>query len=440
MGGLYSHTTRAVGTTLTANIYNTDHQNHIDNQIPTMMDDYSSNAAEMHSVADPHSGGSPSLATSLAGELERLRYRFKQQNITSEWEIFPDLVSKTAAYTASQDNKVILCDGTAGAFSVTLPAISGLSDKIFMFKKTDSTLVSAPIACSGALAGAGAGNVDDGTHSYKVTFVNAQGETEGGSTSNVVTVTDKSTDGKVALTSIPTGPASVTQRKIYRTIAGDTGSHKLVATIADNVTTTYTDNTADAGLGANVPTTSDATKPITIDGDGSETIDGALTFVLNSQYDFVIIVGGSTEWHLLGGRLTTHDHSDAASGGIVLETPSINTPTITVPVIADFTNSQHNHEDAASGGLSTSLGAWVSRSFGTAYQAATDGFVVAHLVGATDEMRGLTDGSNPPTTIRCKSEATEGSITMPVKAGDWWKVTKSAGAGAVFWIPLSWEN
>ncbi len=115
--------------------------------------------------------------------------------------------------------------------------------------------IDAPGACTAALAGDGAGNVDDGTHSYKITFVNSHGETEGGTTSNVVTVADKGADGKVALTGIPVSTSSeCTSRKIYRTVAGDTGSHKLVDTLSDNTTTTYTDNTADASLGANVPT------------------------------------------------------------------------------------------------------------------------------------------------------------------------------------------
>jgi hypothetical protein len=114
--------------------------------------------------------------------------------------------------------------------------------------------IAPPGACTDDLAGAGAGNVDDGAHSYKITFVTSSGETDGGTASAGVTVADKSTDGKVALTAIPTGSAGVTARKIYRTVAGDTGDYKLVDTIADNVTTTYEDDTADAGLGAVTPT------------------------------------------------------------------------------------------------------------------------------------------------------------------------------------------
>jgi hypothetical protein len=89
-GGLYTHTTRAVGTVLTANIYNSDHQNHIDNHIPSMVDDYSENTAQMQTIADPYPAGSPSLASSLAGELSRLRYLIKQITGEANWYIDPD--------------------------------------------------------------------------------------------------------------------------------------------------------------------------------------------------------------------------------------------------------------------------------------------------------------------------------------------------------------
>ncbi len=113
------------------------------------------------------------------------------------------------------------------------------------------TSVTAPTACTGALAGAGAGNVDNGTHYYKITFVNEAGETELGTNSNSVTVSDNTTDGQVSLTDIPVSTSgSVTARKIYRTKAGDS-NYYLVDTISDNTTTTYTDNIADSSLSGN---------------------------------------------------------------------------------------------------------------------------------------------------------------------------------------------
>lgn len=118
-----------------------------------------------------------------------------------------------------------------------------------------AALTAPTTAATAALAGAGAGNVEDGTHSWKITFVDAQAvESAGSAKSNVLTVVDKSTDGQVSLTSIPTGAANVVSRKIYRTVAGDAGNHLLVGTIADNVTTIFTDNVADGSLGAASPT------------------------------------------------------------------------------------------------------------------------------------------------------------------------------------------
>ncbi len=72
--GLYSHNTRATGLTLTASIYNTDHQNHIDNHNTEQMDDYSTSVAQMQTQTDPGEQGSESQPTTLAGELERLRF------------------------------------------------------------------------------------------------------------------------------------------------------------------------------------------------------------------------------------------------------------------------------------------------------------------------------------------------------------------------------
>ena len=119
----------------------------------------------------------------------------------------------------------------------------------------------APGAPSAAMAGAGAGNVDNGTHAYLATFVTAAGETQAGTPCAPVTVSNKTVDGKVALTGIPLGGSSVTSRKLYRTQAGGS-SYLYLATLADNTTTTYTDNTADAGLGAGAPSTNSTVDPL----------------------------------------------------------------------------------------------------------------------------------------------------------------------------------
>ena len=126
MGALYSHTTRATGTTLTAAIYNGDHQNHIDNGTPQMHDDYSSNVAQMQATNSPGTVGAESLATSLAGELERLRHVIKTLHGGAQWypgsllAVAADTVAKSA-YDAQGD--ILIAE--AASTPVSLPFPSG---------------------------------------------------------------------------------------------------------------------------------------------------------------------------------------------------------------------------------------------------------------------------------------------------------------------------
>ena len=85
MPGLYTHTTRAAGTILTAAIYNADHENHITNHITTMIDDYSANVATMQTTTDPGEVGTESLATNLAGEIARLRKLIVEITGKAQW-------------------------------------------------------------------------------------------------------------------------------------------------------------------------------------------------------------------------------------------------------------------------------------------------------------------------------------------------------------------
>src|SRR5574340_1131128 len=73
-----------------------------------------------------------------------------------------------------------------------------------------------PSAVTVALASpAVAGNVDNGAHRYLATFVTADGETQAGEVSSVVTVADKTVNGKVTVSGIPVGGNAVTARKLY---------------------------------------------------------------------------------------------------------------------------------------------------------------------------------------------------------------------------------
>lgn len=110
--------------------------------------------------------------------------------------------------------------------------------------------VTTPTAPTVALAGAGIGSVDNGAHRVKVTFVTGVGETEAGAQSGVVTVVDKTADGKVAISNIPvSASALVTGRKVYMSDVAGTGFFLLSnGTISNNTATTLTANDSDATL------------------------------------------------------------------------------------------------------------------------------------------------------------------------------------------------
>lgn len=121
-------------------------------------------------------------------------------------------------------------------------------------------MVAASVAVPGAptLATASGTTLGVGVYKYQITFV-VGGETSGGTEASITTTSNNT---NVNLTNIPLGPAGCTQRGVYRTaVGGATGTEKLVAYIADNTTTTYTDSTADGSLGANIPTTNQSGTP-----------------------------------------------------------------------------------------------------------------------------------------------------------------------------------
>jgi hypothetical protein len=97
--------------------------------------------------------------------------------------------------------------------------------------------------------------VSNGHYSWAVTFVTAAGEV-----GHVFTGLNLWPLGvgntKANLSGIPiSSDPRVTSRRLYRTQDGGGSTLLLLATIADNVTTTYTDTTADASLGAAPPAT-----------------------------------------------------------------------------------------------------------------------------------------------------------------------------------------
>lgn len=130
---------------------------------------------------------------------------------------------------------------------------------------------------------AGAAGALTGTYTYRQTYVTADGETEGSPVSASITVTAKAITVTVNVSPNP----KVTSRKLYRTVTGGT-QEKLVTTLSDNVTTTYSDEIADGSLGANVPTNATAVTGLELFPAGyheSVFYDGLMARLMKNQGD-----------------------------------------------------------------------------------------------------------------------------------------------------------
>ena len=80
-----------VGETLTAADLNAEFDNILNNLDPSGVDDASTNLSAMQTTVDPYPLSTPSLATDLAGEIQRLRYLIKQITGEAQWYMDPEM-------------------------------------------------------------------------------------------------------------------------------------------------------------------------------------------------------------------------------------------------------------------------------------------------------------------------------------------------------------
>jgi len=136
---------------------------------------------------------------------------------------------------------------------------------------------------------------------------------------------------QVVISAIPIGSASVTARKIYRTAANG-AQLKLVATLANNTATTYTDAAADASLGANAPAgdTSGLQQPAGQVPAGSTSLPVAGTAAFAASGGWAVIGNGEQviRYSGIGGGALTG--IPATGNGAILATVSYNS-TVTAP-------------------------------------------------------------------------------------------------------------
>jgi hypothetical protein len=141
---------------------------------------------------------------------------------------------------------------------------------------------------------------------------------------------------QVALSAIPIGGASVTNRKIYRTVAG--GSQlKLMGNMGDNTTTTYLDANADAGLSANAPTSdaSGLTQPTGQVSAGSTTIPVANVGAFAAGGGWALI--GDLAVRYTGVSASGLTGVPASGNGALLASIAYNASIIAAPVLTGVT-------------------------------------------------------------------------------------------------------
>lgn len=155
------------------------------------------------------------------------------------------LLAKSAPFAASTGVRNPTAGALVGTYDYKVTFVNGGVESLASPATTPITtgLVepsSWPLLLEGA---AGALN---GTYQYAVSFYNASGETLATQPANEVESEITVSNKQINLTSIPLGVAGTTGRRIYRKTM-PAGTFGLVATIADNTTTTHTDNNTTPG-------------------------------------------------------------------------------------------------------------------------------------------------------------------------------------------------
>lgn len=129
--------TWTTGEILTAADLNNSFSAAVSNSIPSSIDDYSTNSTVMQTTTDPYPSAAVSLPTTLAGELERIRYMIKQITGKSQWYVDAAAIGSKGADVSSATSPLpVLTDGNffdvTGTSAITEIATLGVGSVIFL--------------------------------------------------------------------------------------------------------------------------------------------------------------------------------------------------------------------------------------------------------------------------------------------------------------------
>lgn len=190
---------------------------------------------------------------------------------------FPDYAGKTANYTilAADMHKLIGADASGGAFTLTLPTLAAGDDGWTVDLQKIDTSANA-VTISGTVNGEASPTIRVPYERMRlrwsggVWFMAASSPRRG---LPVRTVTGSVTLGDVDFGSIVLYNGAAPGTITLPAVAGRQGQWVIVKRIH-------------------------ATSDFTLDGNASETIDGATTRASTAQFEAVLIVAGTTEWHV----------------------------------------------------------------------------------------------------------------------------------------------
>jgi uncharacterized phage protein gp47/JayE len=254
-------------------------------------------AAAQSAIPDIYVGADGVLTIIWTVESGQLENAFLANQLLLE-DMFVQTASLQALRQHGQQYGVGLEDGTRSEGTLTFSGAGGTyvpigtqvgydpgngGEIVYFDTITDGTTPN-PGDPAAPVAAVGTAGVLNGLYEYYVTFYTAAGESLPSPASNAVSPVNQFT----GISALPIGGPGTIGRRLYRVKDG-TGSPRLVVQIADNVTTAYGDNAADATVNANpaAPTVSTAIQ-ITVNGQSEDVgidknlVAGAINIITNA--------------------------------------------------------------------------------------------------------------------------------------------------------------
>lgn len=180
----------------------------------------------------------------------------------------------------------------------------------------------------------------------------------------------KSVSDKANLSS----PAVNSQSANYTVLTSDQNKTILVNATSGNITITLLASaTAGSGFELTIKKTDSTANTVTIDGNGSETIDGATTQVLAFQNNSMTIISDGTNWQIKDRNTTT--------GGLVLLATRTASATASLDFTSLITSVYDTYifeiQDIVPGTNSVSFGVRTSTNNGSSYDSGSSDYVIA---------------------------------------------------------------